>query len=325
MSEAPSRFRSPPYPYIGLGRAIERAELLYAKARHFPVALPTAAEAWGTKITSSATLQTAAALLQYGLVDDQGARDTRRFKLSELGLKIVMDKRPSSSERAAAMKEAALNPNIFNDLWSQFGSALGLDDSILIHALTLERAQNKKAPYSQEAAREVVRVYRETIAHSGLSDGREGSITPPEEPDAGDEQIDIGDLVQWAPGGNLALPEPARVRLISADRKWVFVEGSDTGLPYNEVEVFERAPTAPALGLRTPAPSVAAPAVTPPTLPAESALTAQASTLVPDSIKLTLDGGRVLVAASVDLAGLRRLQRRLSAIEAMLEEDEAGK
>ncbi|MGN6059312.1 MAG: hypothetical protein ACTHOI_12110 [Sphingomicrobium sp.] len=42
----------------------------------------------------------------------------------------------------------------------------------------------------------------------------------------------------------------------------------------------------------------------------------------PDSIKLTIDGGRVLVTAAVDLAGLRKLKKRLDAIEIILSEDE---
>jgi hypothetical protein len=271
--------------------------------------LTTAADAWGTKITSSATLQTAAALLQYGLIEDEGSRSARRVKLSRLGLSIVMDKRPDSVERNAAIKDAALNPNIFGELWRTYGNAAGLDDSALQFALTLERTQQGKAPFSPEAAREVIRVYRESMTYAGLTEADQTES-------AGRERIDkkaaakVGDLIQWMSNGALALPEPGRVRFVSPDGEWVFIDGSETGIPAWEVEIVSAGPSkqhaaeAPRLPIETIPPPSAAPDVT------------------SDNIKLTIDGGRVLVTASVDLAGLRKLKKRLDAIEAILSEDE---
>lgn len=312
MSEGPGRFRSPPYPYIGLRRAIDRADKLYAKARNFAVPLTTAADAWGTKITSSATLQTAAALLQYGLIEDEGSRSARRVKLSRLGLSIVMDKRPDSAERNAAIKDAALNPNIFREIWQTYGNASGLDDSALQFALTLERAQQGKAPFSPEAAREVIRVYRESMTYAGLT---EADLVPNDErqdsADDGRAGAKVGDLIQWMSNGALALPEPARVRFVSPDGEWVFIDGSETGIPASQVEIVSPVPAkrptaeAPRLPIETAPPQPSA-----------------ATEITSDNIKLTIDGGRVLVTASVDLAGLRKLKKRLDAIEAILSEDD---
>jgi hypothetical protein len=307
MNDAPSRFRSPPYPYIGLGRAIERAEKLYAKARNFAVPLSTAAEAWGTKTTSSATPQTTAALLQYGLVQDEGSRNARRIKLTPLGLSIVMDKRPTSPERDAAIKDAAQRPAIFKELWAVYGNASGLDDTALEFALTLGRSQEGRAPFSPDAAKEVIRVFRETMAYSGLSEADSSGDEAPSDASIEKAAANVGDLVQWVSKGELALPEPARVRFVSPDKAWVFIEGSETGIPMDEVEIVS---TAPPQKPSTPAP----------VLPLEQPQAAASSG--PDSIKLTIDGGRVLVTAAVDLAGLRKLKKRLDAIELILSEDE---
>ncbi len=88
------RFRSPPFPYIGLGKALQRTEQLYEAVRHHSAAIPTAAKAWGTGAKSSATLQSIGALIQYGLLDDEGSGPNRRIKLTPLARRIVMERRP---------------------------------------------------------------------------------------------------------------------------------------------------------------------------------------------------------------------------------------
>jgi hypothetical protein len=51
----------------------------------------------------------------------------------------------------------------------------------------------------------------------------------------------VGDLIDYETGGAIANPEPMRVRALSADQAWVFVEGSETGLEMEQVIVKERA------------------------------------------------------------------------------------
>lgn len=322
MSDGPTRFRSPPYPYIGLQKAVERASQLYDKARNFAVPLTTAADAWGMKLTSSATLQTIAALLQYGLIDDHGARDARRVKLTELGEHIVMDRRPNSIERMGALQAAFLGPVPFRELWEKYGP-VEVDDSVIIHDLTFTRKQEKKTPFSLDSAKEVIRLYRQSRAYAGLVDrqepvasGANDKATPP----------NVGDQVQWAPGGNYALPEPARVRFVSPDGEWVFVEGSETGLPVREIEVVSPASEFSSSSNVKSAEVSVRPVRTaaPPTLPIEapSVSNVGGASGIADNIKLTIDGDRVLITASVDLAGLRRLQRKLATVEALLTDDD---
>lgn len=49
----------------------------------------------------------------------------------------------------------------------------------------------------------------------------------------------VGDLIQWEVDGMLQMEKPMRVRLVTDDG-WVAVEGSETGIPMEQVLVEER-------------------------------------------------------------------------------------
>jgi hypothetical protein len=170
MAEKKQKFRSPHYPSISLEKAIERAEQLRLVAKDYSVPLLSASKAWGFSEKSSATTTVAAALSQYGLINDEGARQSRRISLSTLAERILLDSRPNSVEKAEAVKEAALSPTIFNEIWEQFGTA-DVDTHTLVFELTLGRKQAGKAPFSETAAQEVSRLYRETLGFAGLNGG----------------------------------------------------------------------------------------------------------------------------------------------------------
>lgn len=55
----------------------------------------------------------------------------------------------------------------------------------------------------------------------------------------------VGDLIQWEANGSLQLPKPARVRAVTEDGDWVFVENSETGIPMNQVIVQEKSEVKP--------------------------------------------------------------------------------
>ena len=314
MTEKQPRFRSPPYPYVGLGKALSKAEQLYAAVRHHAAALPTAAKAWETGPKSSATLQSAAALIQFGLLDDEGSGDSRKLKLTPLALKIVMDKRPDSAERATAIKEAALNPKIFSELFGSFGTADGIDDALLVHALVSERVQRGKAPYSEDSAGDVLRVYRDTLGFAGLtvSDTQadeDSSQTPaPTGTISQSTLAKVGDFVQWVSGGAVQFAEAQKVRAISDDGDWAFVEGSKTGIARSELEIVQ-------------APKVNR---VPPTLPLhedEPTVYDRADPREKDRMKVVWEGSLIHISATVDKVGLERLRKKLDAMEALLSDD----
>jgi len=169
-AEANKRFRSPPYPAISLGKAIERAKELYAKALHHPAGISVLADSWGYKGKSSGLWATAAALIQYGLLTDEGSGDKRKFTLNDRALRIVRDPNPESEKRLEIIKQCALTPKIFKELWGSFGLAQSLSDMVFKSHLTVDRHDQGLAPYSDSAADEVIKAYKDTVAFAKLSD-----------------------------------------------------------------------------------------------------------------------------------------------------------
>lgn len=154
--------RSPAYPYISLEKAVERADQIRA-AGATRAALPpeTFYKVWQLGSQSSGSRQIMAALNHFGLVDYIGRGDDRKVKLSDLALRIVLDKQPDSNERAAALKEAALTPPIHKELFERFGFLLPPD-------AVVETFLCRDSGYSEQAALSLLDEYKATLEFSGL-------------------------------------------------------------------------------------------------------------------------------------------------------------
>src|SRR5271157_2723435 len=98
-SEKRKRTRSPAYPYINLETAILRAKEFYDKELRNAANVNVAAKHWGYVEASSNAAQTVAALINFGLLQDEGVGDKRRVRLTQSGLRILLDTRPDSKER----------------------------------------------------------------------------------------------------------------------------------------------------------------------------------------------------------------------------------
>ncbi len=234
--------RSPAYPAINLQQAIKRAEEFYKKETKNPASFNAASNHWGYKPTSSGALLAAAALKSFGLMNELESTSGRTLQLSPLGLRIVADKRPESAERDAAIKEAALRPKIHGEIWRRWNGTLPSD-----HELTyrLENEWN----FNVNSIPGFIKELHETIAYAKLvesdnvSAGGEDTSEDEDKP-----RVKIGDFVQWESQGMLQFRDPLRVRELSDDGQYVFVDGSPTGMPVSEVTVEDP----PARPPRTP-------------------------------------------------------------------------
>lgn len=170
VKEGGKRLRSPPYPFITLSKAIERAKDLYAHARHHQVGMGSLSHAWNYGAKSSGLVQTAAALVQFGLLADEGSGDSRKFQLTDDALRIVLDQEAESDKREAAIRRVALNPKIHREIWDKYGAA-DVSDGVLKSYLTLDRREAGLAPFGEGAADDLIAEYRETVAFAGLASG----------------------------------------------------------------------------------------------------------------------------------------------------------
>jgi hypothetical protein len=225
------RTRSPAYPFINLETAIKRAREFYKEEQRNSAHLKVAVKHWGYEAKSSGGIQTAAALIAFGLMRDDGSGDRRKLQLTKNAILIILDDRPDSAEREQAIKLAALTPKIHQELWKKFSGRLPSDEQ-LRHTLLLEW----DSPFNENTVIGFIKEFRDTIRFANLSDF--DTVTA----DVSDANIEgsayvpqVGDYVQWESAGALQFREPARVREISADGQFAFVEGSATGLPVGQL------------------------------------------------------------------------------------------
>ena len=153
--------RSPAYPAISLRKALERAEQLRRREGKHAVPLTSAYRAWDLGEKGSLGRQTVAALRYFGLVEYEGQGTKRLVKLTETALNILLDKRPESIERQQLVKEVALNPTIYTQMWKEWGANLPSDG-------TIETYLVRDNSFSETAAPELIGSYKDTLSYSGL-------------------------------------------------------------------------------------------------------------------------------------------------------------
>ena len=140
-SDKQPRTRSPAYPAIDLEDAISKAIKVWEKANRHAVTVDVIGTYWGYDAKSSAGISASSAMKKYGLLVEEGSKDNRTVKLSELGIKLIYKPDLDSPEHKAALAEAALNPSIHLELWNRYGGDLP-DDSVIKRYLVVDRKFN---------------------------------------------------------------------------------------------------------------------------------------------------------------------------------------
>jgi hypothetical protein len=229
--------RGPNYPFIDLERAIERMLIVVEKGGARQKMPPeTFYKLWGLGAKSSNSRQTLAALNSYNLVEYVGKGTDRKAQITELGLRIALDKRPNSAEKDMAIREAALAPSIFRDLYEKYGPLMP-DDVVIETFLTLERQ------FNDEGAKAVLRHFKETVSFASLDQPDllpKGGPTEVSQIDVRFSKPDLGDFVDWEVDGIIKNAAPLKVVGFSADSDWLFVDGSQTGIPVSQVILNEK-------------------------------------------------------------------------------------
>lgn len=235
------KHRSPAYPGINLQQAIKRTVEFYEQEHRNPASFKAAVKHWDYSEKSSGALVTAAALKSFGLMADVESGSGRTLQVTPLGLRIVADKRPESQERDIAIREAALLPKIHQEIWRKWNGRLPSDAE-------LQYRLENDWHFNVNAIDPFIKELRETIAFAKLSESDklpEMEVERDDKSDEGEEKTPyvpkVGDYVQWEHSGMLGFPEPQRIREVSADGAFVFIEGSYTGIPANEM-ILQPAP-----------------------------------------------------------------------------------
>jgi hypothetical protein len=243
-----TKARSPNYPAFGLGKAIEHIRKVHGEIHHHKAPSLVVVKAIGYTSMSGKALSAISALKKYGLLDEIG----KEFKVSKDAMTILFEPKDSPAW-AAAMERAAFAPDLFAKLREQYPGTAPNDE--LIRSYLLQNG------FLITTVSQAIRAYRDTISLVGAgaggyndsADDSHGESDAPANEDGGNENIEIGDLVQWESGGVLRMEKPRAVRAIQDG--WAFVEGSETGIPMDELVLERKAPSEQVTPPRMPLPA----------------------------------------------------------------------
>ncbi len=181
-----ARQRSPDYPAIGLKEAVDKITAVYNKDYQTSIPKHLVAEHAGYNGLNGKSLVVLAALSKYGLLEGRG----NECRVSDLAVSIIAHE-SGSPERIEAIRRAAAEPELFNELNSKYSKAS--DGAIRAYLLTQK--------FILPAAEAVIRSYRETKA---FVDSETAGYNPPEEPlEATLQQQNESNLVSQTPPNTL--------------------------------------------------------------------------------------------------------------------------
>jgi len=156
------RDRSPAYPFISLGNAIERLAAFDTKFGRHPAPADKAGLAWKMKEKSSQAFQTLAALKSFGLLDYKGVSAERVAFLTDDGRNYL--RAQQTTIKREILKRCALRPKAINFYWQSWGADRPID-AICLDELVI------KGGFTSSAADTFLRVYDDTVAFAGLTNG----------------------------------------------------------------------------------------------------------------------------------------------------------
>lgn len=237
-NNTPNAVRSPSYPNMSLREAIAEVAKIEAQYRAAPVDRMVAAKIIGYSGLSGPANKALAALAQFGLVERAGKGHLR---VSDRARAILHSN--SDAEKLDNLRWAAAEPPLFRELTERFPGITPPEDGVVTHL--------NRQGFNLSAVKPAAKAYLETLlylrevgaseSHGNQSSDASNSKQPDEDgPEKRFGGARVGDLVQWEINGVLQMEAPMKVRLATEDGKWIAVEGSETGIPMEEVIVEER-------------------------------------------------------------------------------------
>lgn len=143
------------YPAISLQAALAAAKDINTKEKRTVLSYDAAAKACGHASLSGPARQKIASLRKYGLLDGIGDG----IQISQLALRLLHQPE-STPDYQAALKEAALSPELFRKLLPTHADAS--PDAVTSHLIL-------KLQFSQEGAKVAAKAFKETIAFAKLN------------------------------------------------------------------------------------------------------------------------------------------------------------
>jgi hypothetical protein len=150
--------RSPNYPGIDLGAAVDRAQRLWGQQQAHAAPTEVVMKHLGYAPRSGPGSTTYGALKRFGLLDEP---ERGHARLSELGLEIVRAENADDRDYAK-LRDAALHPKLHKTMWRKYKAQLPAD--------TLLEFDLQKEGFTPSGAKEFIRQWKRTMAFARLAD-----------------------------------------------------------------------------------------------------------------------------------------------------------
>jgi hypothetical protein len=151
--------RSPNYPFISLGEALGKLQTVYEQEKRSRTSYTVILKHLGYREERGGVGgRTLSALIQYGLLDQQGGE----CWVSDLGYQLLHFPE-SSPERENALRQAAQKPALFRELLAAYKDGLPSDDTLRTYLL--------KKGFNPTKTSDFIQVFRETISLAKLTRG----------------------------------------------------------------------------------------------------------------------------------------------------------
>ncbi|WP_299568017.1 hypothetical protein [uncultured Sulfitobacter sp.] len=246
--------RSPAYPSLSLNDAVEAVEKIETQYRGSSVDRIDAAKLIGYASGSGPANKALAALASFGLVERAG-----KGMMRVTGRARSILHPDSADEKIRHLREAALEPKLFQEIKGRFED---IDVPPMEGVVTFLNREGFNPSAVGPAAKAFINtmVYIQSFGDSE-SHGKSDVVAPSSTTSSVEfGGAAVGDKIQWESGGVLQFETPKAVRWVSDDGAWLAVEGSETGIPMNEVTI------------ESPAASISAPPIPPMARPSETPL-----------------------------------------------------
>ncbi len=229
--------RRPSSPRLPLERAVELTRLIWNKWGTSPTSLSVIADVWETH-QNAGFRSAVAAVKQFGLMEDLRVARPRQLKVTDQARYIIIQPQEDLN-RATLLRQIALSPAIYAELWSRFGKQPRSDGELECYLWT-------EQGFSARAARDLVPLYKMTMFYAKFHDDPPSSVN--------DVPLQQGDLVVCNLPGILEAPAP--VLHISHSGTHVVVEGCRKLLEVKHLRVVEHVPRANRSGMPHHDPSI---------------------------------------------------------------------
>lgn len=153
-----SKPRSPGYPGIALDVALDKIRDVHKSIGKHEANEASVYKALGYKGRSGASAVILAAIRAFGLADSTNGN----VKVSNLALRILLDNREDTTEKRAAIREAALKPAMHQYMLEKYGEIDELPaDSVMEYHLVFDKG------FTEPGAKQFIEQYKATMAFVG--------------------------------------------------------------------------------------------------------------------------------------------------------------